>query len=261
MDRIFTALAQVSDSKNSVMVISHNPGISNFLGTVTGCDTMDMPTGSMAVVEVHLRHWKDIISVKHIGRQLIFFHLIMDSTMKKRTVVIIGNGFEEIELVAPVDMLRRAGGDVKILSVDDKVVTGSNNISIIADGLLKDYKYDKPSCILIPGGSWVLKARYNEDILNLVKSHYGQGLLTAAICAAPLILSDAGILAGHEYTSHCSVKLEGSEETRPVVVDRNIITGRGAGAAIEFATAVVEKLYGQTTAFSVSNAMCITMAK
>ncbi|MDR0351611.1 MAG: histidine phosphatase family protein [Puniceicoccales bacterium] len=73
MDKILAALAQVPDSKNSVMVISHNPGISRFLEAMTDSDMMDMPTGSMAVVEVHVRHWADIISRSHIGRQLIFF--------------------------------------------------------------------------------------------------------------------------------------------------------------------------------------------
>ncbi|MDR0351612.1 MAG: DJ-1/PfpI family protein [Puniceicoccales bacterium] len=181
--------------------------------------------------------------------------------MKKKAVVIVGNGFEEIELVAPVDMLCRAGSDVRILSIDDKIVVGANNISMVANGLLKDYEYDKPDCLFIPGGPWILRARYDENILGLVKEHHGHRLLLAAICAAPLILSTAGVLDDHEYTSHFSIKLEGSDETKPVVVDKNIITGRGPGAALEFAVAIVTKLYGQTTAFGVSNAMCLTLAK
>ncbi|MDR2735729.1 MAG: DJ-1/PfpI family protein [Puniceicoccales bacterium] len=181
--------------------------------------------------------------------------------MNKRTVVIIGNGVEETELVVPVDMLRRAGTDVKILSIDDKIVIGSNNISVVADGLLRDYRYDKPDCILLPGGPWALKARHNQDVLGLVKDQYDNKLVVAAICAAPLILNDAGVLDGHEYTSHFSVKLECSDVTRPVILDGNIITARGPGAAIEFGIAIITKLYGQTTTFGIANAMCIPMTK
>jgi 4-methyl-5(b-hydroxyethyl)-thiazole monophosphate biosynthesis len=184
----------------------------------------------------------------------------MDRIMNKRAIVIVGNGIEEIEFVVPVDMLRRAGTDVKILSIDDKVVIGSNNISLMADGLLYDYEYDRPDCVLLPGGHWALKARHNETMANIVKKHNEHGLL-AAICAAPLILNDAGVLDGHKYTSHFSVKLEGSDETNPVVVDGNIITANGPGAAIKFGIAVITKLYGQSTALALANAMCIAMEK
>jgi phosphohistidine phosphatase len=73
MDKIFKALADIQDSKNSVMIISHNPGISRFLGTITGDDSVNMPTGSMSVVEIHVGHWRNITEKTHIGRQLVFF--------------------------------------------------------------------------------------------------------------------------------------------------------------------------------------------
>jgi 4-methyl-5(b-hydroxyethyl)-thiazole monophosphate biosynthesis len=181
--------------------------------------------------------------------------------MNKRTIVIVGNGFEETELIAPVALLRTAGTEVKFFSIDNEVVIGAHHISILADGLLENYHYDEPDCIFIPGGPWVLNARHDERILDFVKKQYNNRLLLAAICAAPLILNDAGVLQGHSYTSHFSVKLEGSDETKPVIVDGNIITARGPGAAIEFGIAMAIKLYGQTAAFGVANAMCILLAK
>jgi phosphohistidine phosphatase len=72
-DKIFDALAKAPSNKNSIMVISHNPGVSKFLEAITGDDWVDMPTGSMAVIEVHARHWSDVVNNKHTGRQLIFF--------------------------------------------------------------------------------------------------------------------------------------------------------------------------------------------
>ncbi|MDR2735728.1 MAG: histidine phosphatase family protein [Puniceicoccales bacterium] len=79
-DKIFEALTQIPDNKNSVMVISHNPGISRFLEDITGNDKVTMTTGSMAVVEIHAMHWSDIASRPHMGRQLIFFspHSVTD---------------------------------------------------------------------------------------------------------------------------------------------------------------------------------------
>jgi len=179
--------------------------------------------------------------------------------MKKRVLCVIGDQFEEIETVAPIDLLRRAGAEVTIASATDSLtVTGRSNIKLIAELLLEQLSNPKEfDCLLLPGGPGVKKLRTDTRIVNLAKLFYSEGKVVAAICAAPLILFDAGILAGKRYTAHFSVKeeLQDALTSESVVEDGNVVTVNGAGASIQFGLRLVRKLYGNAVEAEIRQAI------
>lgn len=182
------------------------------------------------------------------------YHSFERSDTMSTIGMIVGTGFEEIEALATVDVLRRAGITVKTLGVDHVLVTGSHDITIQTDGLLSDEEelYDG---IIIPGGPGVETLVENDTVLRMVQSHYQQGKWCAAICAAPKVLYQAGILAGKRYTCYPSVQqeiLEGEYVQENVVVDGRVITSKSAGTAMEFALEIARQLGADALAVSQS---------
>jgi len=111
--------------------------------------------------------------------------------------------------------------------------------------------------LVIPGGAGVLKVAQNENALDLVRKFHQRGAHIAAICAAPLVLKNAGVLEGKKRTSHPSVADKiGDCLNDGVVKDGNIITSRGAGTAIDFALALVEELAGKNISKDIANSIC-----
>lgn len=178
-----------------------------------------------------------------------------------RVLCILGSQFEEIETVAPIDLLRRAGAEVVVASVTGELlVTGRSNITVRADTLLDSVPDPLAfDLLLIPGGPGVKQLRAKPELIELVKRFAAAGKPVAAICAAPLILADAGLLAGRNHTAHFSVKdqLPLADLDRPVVEDGNIITSRGAGTSIQFGLALVRRLCGEPAAEQVARAIMI----
>lgn len=163
----------------------------------------------------------------------------------KRVLCLLENGFEEIEAVTPVDVLRRAGVEVVLAGVSGISVTGKSGIRIKADTLLENVGEDGFDALLLPGGPAVMELRKNAVVLDLIRGFFGKEKLIAAICAAPLLLHDAGILDGREFTSHFSTKSELPGNTgESVVSDGTFITSRGAGTALEFGLEMVNVLSG-----------------
>lgn len=166
--------------------------------------------------------------------------------------VIMENGFEEVEAVVLIDLLRRAEYSVETISVaGSNEVTGSHDITVKTDSLLEEVDFNKGDMLLLPGGPAVGKLVENEKVLELVRDFAGSGRLVAAICAAPLVLHAAGILEGKKVTSYPNVRekltsVEYSEEK--VVVDGKIITSRGVGTAIDMGLKIVELISGQDKA-------------
>ncbi len=175
----------------------------------------------------------------------------------KRVLLILSTGFEELEAVAPLDLLRRGGIEVVSASTGaDLLVTGGRGIRIQADRKLEDCLPEPFDMILLPGGPGVSELRKDKRVLDLMKRAHAQGLPIAAICAAPLILADAGILAGHVVTSFPGSKAEllgkvKSYSEDRVVQDGALITSRGAGTAEEFALQVLAYLLGPAAAEAV----------
>lgn len=166
----------------------------------------------------------------------------------KRVLCVLGNGFEEIETVTPIDLLRRAGADVVIASATGNFqLEGRSGIHIQADEILAKHSAFEFDMLLLPGGPGVAELRTDGRAARLAKEFFEHGKFVAAICAAPLILLDAGILENTAYTCHASATSELTEartEER-VVEDGRVITSRGAGTSMEFSMTLLRRLFGQ----------------
>jgi protein deglycase len=175
--------------------------------------------------------------------------------MKKRVLCLLFTGFEEIETIAPVDLLRRAGVEVIVASLtEEKLVTGRCDITVQADASLADVAEQEFDLLLIPGGPGVKALRADGRAAKLAQAYAQIGKPVAAICAAPTVLKDAGLLAGKRFTSHAGVLPELPESLlqERVVEDGGIITSRGAATAVDFGLALVRRLCGETAAAEVA---------
>lgn len=177
-------------------------------------------------------------------------------------LAILPEGFEELEAVAPVDVLRRAGCAVTVAALGPGIhVTGRNGITVHADASLADIVSSIDAaladCLLLPGGPGVQHLRASPLVRELVARHHAAGKLLAAICAAPTVLHDAGLLAGRRYTAHPSVasELAAILADERVVRDGHIITSRGAGTALDFGLALVAALVSPEKSAEISAAI------
>ena len=174
-------------------------------------------------------------------------------------LVVLPQGFEEVEAVTPIDMLRRAGVTVTIASLDNRLeVTGRNGISLLADAPLEVSFSRTYDMIVLPGGPGVKHLRADARIIDLVKTQVTRGGWVAAICAAPTVLHDAGVLKGRRYTAHTSVEAElgGVIQSGRVIVDAPLITSRGAGTALDFGLELVARLVSPEAAKEVRASIC-----
>lgn len=176
----------------------------------------------------------------------------------KTALVILAEGFEEIEAVAVIDVIRRAEVECTVAAQHDaKFVTGKLGVQIVADELLAAVVDREFDVIVLPGGPGARHLRKDEAVLSLTRRQAEAGRCMAAICAAPTVLLEAGVLAGHKYTAHPSVSSELPAIVEQAVVrDRNIITSRGAGTAVEFALSLVEELCGPEKSAEIREAIC-----
>ena len=176
--------------------------------------------------------------------------------MQKRILCLLVDGFEEIELATPVDVLRRAGAEVVVAGLHGMTAVGKCGMQVHADQLLATLDPAGFDLLLIPGGPGVGELRSDGRAAKLAQEFSSRGLWVAAICAAPLVLLDAGILAGKQFTAYHSVRPElgGCPEAR-VVVDGKLITSRGPGTAMDFSLAIVSELFGAATATAVAEEM------
>jgi 4-methyl-5(b-hydroxyethyl)-thiazole monophosphate biosynthesis len=178
--------------------------------------------------------------------------------MKPRILVFLAPGFEEIETITPVDLLRRAGADVIMASLgEDRRVVGRSGIEVQADATLASVMEQTFALVVIPGGAGVKALRADGRPAQLARAQAGASRAVAAICAGPLVLSDAGLLEGRRFTAHFSVneELPGARADDRVVEDGPVITSRGAGTAIEFGLALVARLFGSERADEVSKSI------
>jgi len=189
----------------------------------------------------------------------------MKTATKQRILVPLGEGFEEIEAVTIVDVLRRAGLDVTTASLRPGVVTGSHGIGVTPDADLGELDTSIFTMVVLPGGQPGTKhLAQDERVLALVRRLHEQGERTAAICAAPVVLHAAGVLQGVPVTSHPSVRgmlpgIDVREEPR-VVRSGTITTSQGAGTAMEFALALVGDLCGEEKSAELARAMVVRPA-
>ncbi|MBC2595298.1 DJ-1/PfpI family protein [Ruficoccus amylovorans] len=181
--------------------------------------------------------------------------------MSKTALIILHEGFEEMEAIAPIDILRRGEVEVTVASREFHTsVKGRNAISVKADVLLDEALKKSYDCLILPGGPGVAKLRSDRRVLDAIKRHHQEGRLVAAICAAPLCLLDAGLLPGKPFTSHPTTanELPGRDPQQAVVSSGNILTSQGAGTATAFALAVLAQLTDETTACQVADSICLS---
>ena len=181
--------------------------------------------------------------------------------MSKRALVILHEGVEEMEAIAPIDILRRGGIEVVIASTTDShQVTGRSKVTLMVDVPLiraADQDYD---CIILPGGPGIIQSVRSHDLVKrLLKQQFDAGKWVAGICAAPLVLADAGILRNKQYTAHPSAADELSDRipNQSVIVDPPLITSPGAGTATAFALEILARLTSTPAADEVAASICL----
>ena len=164
--------------------------------------------------------------------------------------VFLATGFEEIEALAPVDIMRRAGLDVQTVSIEEqRTVRGAHGVGVAADVMLSEVRFSEAGMLVLPGG---LPGTTNLDacqpLTAAIKRHFEAGGAIAAICAAPLVFGHLGILQGRRATCYPGMEGElwGADYTAAIVErDGNIITGRGPAAAFEFGYAIADFFLGE----------------
>jgi len=178
--------------------------------------------------------------------------------MTKRVLCLVADGVEELELIAPVDVLRRAGAEVVMAAIGEGIhLTGRNGIVLHADALLSGLDPSTFDILLIPGGAAVAKLRADGRAAELAAAFVSAKKPVAAICAGPLVLEDAGLLEGKCFTAHFSAanELPGAQSGERVLEDSLIITSRGAGTALEFGLALVDRLFGEAKEEEIARAI------
>lgn len=178
--------------------------------------------------------------------------------MNKTALVILHPGFEEIEAVTPIDLLTRAGVKVVQAALADTLsITGKNGIVLQAGHHLDDVVSEPFDAVILPGGPGIMKIRKHPVICKLLEQQKAAGRIVGCICAAPLLLLDAGIIGELRYTCYPSVKDELPDALEEAVVqDGSVITSRGAGTATEFALQLIRALMGEATADEVAASIC-----
>lgn len=181
-----------------------------------------------------------------------------DAMKKKQALIILNSGFEEMETVAPIDLLRRAGVEVTVASMTgERLVRGRNDLVLQATHdfgeACGDNLYD---AIILPGGPGIKPLREHPELCALLKKHHAAGKILACICAGPLLLLDSGLLPGR-YTAHPSTLAELPHPEEPSCVwDGRILTSKGAGTAAEFGLNLVEALKGRDARSEIAQAIC-----
>lgn len=174
-------------------------------------------------------------------------------------LVPLADGFEEIEAFAPIDLLRRAGVEVITAALGEGIhVTGRSGITAHADTTLAAVSERDFDLIFLPGGAGVKHLRADSRIRSIVLRQHQAGRWLAAICAAPTVLHDCGLLAGRRFTAHFSVapELTAMIPGERVVTDGNITTSRGAGTSVDFGLHLIGLLVSQDKAEEISKAIC-----
>ena len=176
--------------------------------------------------------------------------------------VLLGTGFEEIESLAPVDLMRRAGIEVKTVGLSGKVVYGGHAIGVEADMTIDELDVSDADMIVLPGGlGGVASIRGCEKALEAVKAVYAAGKYIAAICAGPTVLAELGLLRGVNATCYPgqipNMKDALVVQNAACVTDGRVITGTSAGTAVPFSLALIEALKGRDAAKAIADQIVI----
>ncbi len=167
--------------------------------------------------------------------------------------ILLGNGFEEVEAIAPADLLRRAGVEVLTVGLNGKTIQGAHNIDIVADIEISQMDLTVMDMIVLPGGlGGVAAIRASKEAMDAIQFAWDNDKFVAAICAGPTVLADLHITDGLNATCYpsCAEKMGNANfiPDVPCVRDGRVITGASAGCAVPFGLALVEALKGEAAA-------------
>ncbi len=173
--------------------------------------------------------------------------------------VFLADGFEEIEALAPVDILRRAGIKVETVGVTGKTVMGSHSIPVTADIEISQVGTDELEAIVLPGGiPGTPNLEKSPEVQKFIDYCAENNKYICAICAAPSILGHKGLLKGKKATAYPTFQSELDGATvpeQPVVCDGNIITAKGAGVSLKFGAMITSKFAGEQKAMAILASM------
>lgn len=180
----------------------------------------------------------------------------------KKAVVFLANGFEDIEALATVDILRRGGVDVTVAGVTGEIVTSSHNLKVVTDKLADDINAEDYDAVICPGGMpGATNLKDSQKVIDVLKEAYEKGKIVSAICAAPMVLEKAGVLASKDFTMYPG--MEGYapsgnyKDNKFVVKDGSVITGAGPAATFDYAFEILANLQGQEIANQVAQGMLL----
>ena len=175
--------------------------------------------------------------------------------------MLLGNGFEETEAIAPLDLLRRAGVDVQTVGLNGKLITGGHGITVQSDIAPEQMDLAGMEMIILPGGlGGVASIRASQPAMDAVKYAWEHGKYTAAICAGPTVLADLGITDGKNATCYpgCEDGMGSAHMVNAAAVtDGRLITGTSAGCAIPFGLALIAALKGDEAAAAIEKQIVI----
>lgn len=164
----------------------------------------------------------------------------------KKIIVVFAEGFEEVEALVPVDVLRRLNFNVVMAGLKSELVTGAHSVTVRTDCLLADSGWESADAMMLPGGMpGSVNLRDSDELMDILGKMNSKNAVLAAICAAPIALAKAGLTKNRKVTGYPgseagvpNLKYTGSQTEQ----DGNIITGRGAGASFEFAAKIARAL-------------------
>jgi 4-methyl-5(b-hydroxyethyl)-thiazole monophosphate biosynthesis len=186
--------------------------------------------------------------------------------MKKKALVFLAEGFEEVEAITPIDYLRRAGVEALSVSVSgERMVRGAHGVSVCADAAIFEINADEADCIVLPGGlPGAVNLAASKELDEIIRTHHAEGKLVCAICASPaLVLGPKGILNGRHFTCYPGMEAQiqccADWSGEKVVVDEHIVTSRGPGTAAAFSLKIIEKLLGKEPAKKLEEAALLAV--
>lgn len=176
--------------------------------------------------------------------------------------ILLGTGFEELEVIAPADILRRGGVEVKLVALAGTRVTGAHGMELTADGTLSQADAEKAEGVIVPGGMGGVNAIAScAEAGEFIRAVAAKGGYVAAICAGPTVLAGLGLLEGKKATCYPGLEgeLTGAEAVygEKVVVDGKTVTSRAPGTAVAFGLKLLELLKDEETRRNVAEAMCL----
>ena len=176
--------------------------------------------------------------------------------------ILLGTGFEEMEALAPIDLLRRAGIEVLTVGINGKIVYGGHNVGFEADITLEEIDLTALDMIVLPGGlGGVASIRASQAAMDAISFAWENGKFVAAICAGPTVLADLHITDNKDVTCYpgCEKQLESAKyiPNAAAIRDGNVITGTSAGCAIPFALELIAALKGKDAADAIAQQIVI----